>query len=127
MLVKIIDQSIPGDIENTFEIELKEVTNPEEIIRKRVTKEVSQYNNKASKILKGLVQPTHFEKTLNKGKTKFKSVDLEKQVYVALNAFQKNGFFILVNDQQVTTLDQQIKLTQTSQITFIKLTPLVGG
>jgi len=127
MLIKIFDQSIPGDTQNSIEIELDEITTPEEIIRKRVAKEVKLYNSKAEKVIRGLVQPTRIERTLNGTKSKFKPVDFEKQIYVALDAFQKNGFFILIDDNQVTELDQQINLKKTSQIKFIKLTPLAGG
>jgi len=48
-------------------------------------------------------------------------------VYVALDAFQKNGFFILVDNKQLEELNQEIRLTEHSKISFVKLTPLIGG
>lgn len=127
MLIKISDQSLSGEIQNSIEVNLTKVTSPSKIITARVTKEVDKYNSKSQSVFNGLVQPIHQERILNEQASKFKSIDVEKQIYVALDAFQKNGFFILVDDCQVTTLDQQIEITQTSQINFIKLTPLVGG
>ncbi len=127
MLIKIFDQSVAGVTQNSIEIDLSEITTPGEIIRARVSKEVQLYNTKARTVVKGLVQPTHYEKTLNDTKNSFKPVDVERQMYVALDAFQKNGFFLLIDDKQVTELDQKITITKTSQINFIKLTPLVGG
>ncbi len=74
------------------------------------------------------MDPTEAEKTLNGFKVKNRpSIDAEKQVYIALNAFQKNGFFMLVDDKQIEELDQRISLLHDSKISFVKLTPLVGG
>ena len=37
------------------------------------------------------------------------------------------GFFILVDDHQVDNLEEKLTITPETQITFIKLVPLVGG
>ena len=58
---------------------------------------------------------------------KTQKIDPEKQLYVALQGFQKNGFFILVDDEQVETLEQKFLVDESTLVTFIKLTPLVGG
>ena len=43
-------------------------------------------------------------------------------------AFARNGYFILVGDHQVEDLDEVVDLTGADQhVTFVKLTPLVGG
>ena len=54
-------------------------------------------------------------------------MDPEKQVYIALTAFQKNGFFLLLDTIQASSLEQEVFLTSDSKISFLKLTPLVGG
>jgi len=126
MKIKIFDESIVGDIQNTIEIDVKELTTPEEIIKIRVANEVELYNNKVETIFKGLVEPRRKEISLN-GIKKKKNVDLEQQIYIALDAFQKNGFFILIDDNQVSELNEPVVLTKKSEIKFIKLTPLVGG
>jgi hypothetical protein len=77
---------------------------------------------------KGLIQPSESEITLNGYKLKDKKkVDPEKQVYIALTAFQKNGFFILIDSIQAEFLEQEVILTKQSHVSFVKLTPLVGG
>ena len=126
MLIEILDKTIPGDISNSFKIELEEITTPQEIISARVKEEIKNYNKKANDKLQNLVRPLAKETLLN-GFKKKKEIDVEKQIYVALEAFQKNGFFILVDDQQVSGLNQKIQLKESSSISFIKLTQLVGG
>ncbi len=126
MLIEILDKTLPGDISNSFKIELKEITTPQEIISIRVKEEIKNYNKKSGDKLQSLVRPLAKETYLN-GHKKKKEIDVEKQIYVALEAFQKNGFFILVDDQQISELDQKVQLKKDSSISFIKLTQLVGG
>ena len=129
MNILISDELLNGTITNQFEIEVaeNEIT-AQELIELRVHNEVDSYNKKHSEYFKGLVDPSDAEKTLNGFKMKNQqTIDAEKQVYIALNAFQKNGFFILVDDKQIEELEQRILLHETSKVSFVKLTPLVGG
>lgn len=96
-----------------------------ELITARIKNEVERYNNDVSTYKKGLVQPSDLEERLNNKKRP--KVDIEKQTYVALDAFNKNAFFILIDDEQVESLDQKFLVDETAKISFIKLTPLVGG
>jgi len=99
-----------------------------DIITERVLKEVDNYNNKQPEYFKGLIQPSAAEKTLNGYKLKNrKKIDGEKQVYTALDAFQKNGFFLLIDNHQSESLKQEVELSEDTSISFIQLTPLVGG
>ncbi len=129
MNILIIDELLNGNITNQFEIEIESGTiTTQDLIEKRVKQEVENYNEKLSEYYNGLVEPTEAEKTLNGFKLKRKLlIDHEKQVYVALNAFQKNAFFILVDNVQIEDLNQEIKLKNYSKVSFIKLTPLIGG
>ncbi|MER7591051.1 hypothetical protein ABTW72_26295 [Micromonospora sp. NPDC127501] len=54
-------------------------------------------------------------------------VDPEERTLVALDAFRRNGFVVLVDDRQVTALDEKVRLHAGSRVTFLKLVPLVGG
>jgi hypothetical protein len=54
-------------------------------------------------------------------------IDMEQQLAVAFEAFEKNQFLLLFDDKQVTSLDQDVTVTDTSSATFIRLVPLVGG
>jgi len=129
MNIIIFDEQLNGSITNQFEIEIEnETISIQELIEKRVTQEVENYNNKLPEYYKGLVEPTDAEKTLNGFKLKKRQlIDTEKQVYVALEAFQKNSFFILVDNRQIEELNQEIKINKHSKISFVKLTPLIGG
>ncbi|WP_430815531.1 hypothetical protein [Carboxylicivirga sp. RSCT41] len=129
MILTITDETFTGEVIHKQEIEFEtEVVTVQEIIEKRVIQEVEKYNSKAHDKFKGLVEPTQTEKTLNARQPKQrKLVDSEKQVYVALDAFKKNGFFVLVDNLQVDSLEQQVQLKAQTIVSFVKLTPLIGG
>lgn len=106
----------------------RETVSIKDIIEARVRGEVEAYNKKLPDYYNGLIEPTDAEKTINGYKLRTKKpIDAEKQVYVALDAFQKNGFFVLVDNRQCSSLDETVLLTPGTKISFMKLTPLVGG
>ena len=129
MIITVNDETFAGNILQELELEFAtEMVTVRDIISGRVTKEVEQYNSKMPVYYNGLVEPSDSEKTLNGFKLKAKKViDAEKQVYIALNAFQNNGFFLLIDNIQSESLDQEIALRRDMKISFLKLTPLVGG
>jgi hypothetical protein len=99
-----------------------------DLIRDRVYQEVRDYNQSQPEYFRGLVQPTDSEQVLNGYKmSKQRSIDWEKQYEKAIQAFQHNGFIILVNDHQVEDLEEEIELTEELPISFLRLVPLVGG
>lgn len=127
--ITIKDETALGTVlnETTLDFATESVTIAD-IIKARVAAEVAAYNQKLPTVFNGLVQPTAAEKVLNGFKLKKrKLIDAEKQMYIALDAFQKNGFFVLVDDLQADTLEQRVDIRPTTTVSFIKLTPLVGG
>ena len=54
-------------------------------------------------------------------------IDPEKQFDKAIESFYRNGFMVLVNDQQVDELEEEIEVSPDTTVTFLKLVPLVGG
>lgn len=130
MTITIKDETFAGQVlhEVLLEFQTQTVT-VKEIIENRVTTEVEAYNQKMPDYFKGLIEPTEAEKTLNgyKLKQSKRRIDAEQQVYTALDAFQKNGFFMLIDNFQAESLEQLIELQPSTTISFIKLTPLVGG
>ncbi len=127
LLVK--DETATGKIitETTLELQSDRVS-VRDIIEARVVAEVEKYNAQAGEYFNGLVQPTEAERTLNGFRMRDrKFVDPEKQVYVALDAFQKNSYFVLVDDQQVESLTQEVQIRPNSSVSFVQLVPLVGG
>ena len=56
-----------------------------------------------------------------------RQLDWEQQADRAIEAFGRNGFFVLVDDRQVTELDEELELTADTDIRFVRLIQLVGG
>ena len=129
MILKIKDETFAGKVLNEIELNFREQeVSIAEIIENRVKQEVENYNHRLPEYFNGLVEPSDAEKTLNGYKLKErKLIDAEKQVYIALNAFQKNAYFLLIDDVQSESLQQKVRLTEQTKISFIKLTPLIGG
>ena len=127
LLVK--DESATGEVLNEVKLTFKEENvSLQEIITERVQQEVETYNKKQPSIFHGLIQPSEAEKALNGYKMKKKvKVDAEKQVLTALAAFKANGFFVLVDDHQAEDLNEMVMVQASTIVSFIKLTPLVGG
>ncbi len=128
-IILVQDETATGTVLNQMEMSLPAADlTLKELIALRVLKEVEAYNKKQPKHFQGLVQPTEAERTLNGFKLKPKTlIDGEKQVYIALEAFTKNSFFVLVNNKQIASLDEVIPASDLTTISFVKLTPLVGG
>ncbi len=123
------DETLMGAKNDALTLDfLNETISVQELIRERVYEEVRQYNAAKPEYFRGLVQPTNAEATLNGSRLiERRQVDWQAQYRLALDAFQRNGFFILVDDRQVESLDETIALTPTTQVSFVKLVPLVGG
>jgi hypothetical protein len=104
-----------------------------ELLRERVHHEVREFNRHEDQIVfNGLAQPDDIEQVLNGRRSechlkKHRILDWESQFAHATNAFEKNGFFILIDDKQAESLDQEFVIGPTTNVTFVKLVPLVGG
>lgn len=99
-----------------------------EIIEARVREEVENYNARQPEVFTMLVQPALAERVLNGFRFKEKrKVDWREQYEKAVSAFDRNGFIVLVDDIQAESLDQIIEIEPHTNVTFLKLVPLVGG
>ncbi len=123
------DETTSGQKTNTFTLEcLTERVTVRELIRARIYQEVQDYNQKEPEYFRGLVEPTNAERVLNGYKLKAKrKIDWQEQYNRALQAFERNGFFVLVGDKQAETLDQEFEVKVDTEVSFVKLVPLVGG
>ncbi len=107
---------------------LEETLTLREILRRRIYQEVTEYNAQRSERFAGLVQPTAIERTLNGTRPKFPGrIDWQAQYEQAVEAFARRGYIVLVDDQHITALDTPVALHAGTEITFLKLVPLVGG
>ena len=118
-----------GKTEHTFTVHVSgEKISIRELIRQRVTQEVEEFNSRQPSVFRMLVQPSDTERTLNGFKFhKPRLVDPITQYEKAIEAFEGNGFIVLVDDHQIERLDDEIALHPETSVTFLKLVPLVGG
>ncbi|NYH45305.1 hypothetical protein HNR22_005032 [Micromonospora jinlongensis] len=100
-LITVVDEAtgVPSGPEWTMEI-FEETVRLDELIRRRTFLEVAESGAQ---------------------------VDPEERTRVALEGFTRNRFVVLVDDRQVTALDEKVRLHAGSRVTFLKLVPLVGG
>ncbi len=125
----IHDETAAGKKTNTFTLDcLTEQMTVRELIRARIYQEVQDYNQKEPEYFNGLVEPTDAERMLNGYKLKAKrKIDWQQQHERALEAFQRNGFFVLVGQKQAESLDQKFDVTVDTEVSFVRLVQLVGG
>ena len=127
--VRVYDETTSGDRSNALTLDfLTEVVTVRELIRARVYQEVTEYNAKQPARFSGLVPPAATERRLNGDRPRLpQRIDWEAQYAKALDAFGRNGFLLLVDDEQVTELDDEVTLRHDTVVTFLRLVPLVGG
>jgi hypothetical protein len=123
------DETTSGQKTNTFTIDcLTERLTVRDLIKARIYQEVQDYNLKEPEYFRGLVEPTQAERVLNGFKLKARrKIDWQEQYQRALEAFDRNGFFVLVGDKQAESLDQEFEVKVQTEVSFVKLVPLVGG
>lgn len=127
--VTILDKAASGEqfLARQLEVTSERVT-LRELILERIRKEVDEFNHEQSDVFSGLIQPTDTERVLNGYRLKSRrQINWEHQYAKALEAFEKNGFFVIVDGRQVEDLDEVIPLRESSEVHFLKLVPLVGG
>jgi hypothetical protein len=126
--ITIIDESLPGE-QRTWSLDLlHESISLRELIRRRIYQEVTEYNARLLGYFHGLVQPTDAERTLNGYHLKtVHRLDWQAQYEQSIAAFARHSYIVLVNDQQVADLDALVELHTGTEVTFLKLVPLVGG
>lgn len=131
--VTIFDETLSGSRTPSLRLDLLSSTiTLRELIRRRVYEEVQEYHAAPpSAPFRGLVTPTATETALNGRKPIShpikRHVDWEAQYERALQAFARNGFFVLVGERQVEDLDEALELKVDTEVSFVKLVPLVGG
>ncbi|WP_030597434.1 hypothetical protein [Streptomyces fulvoviolaceus] len=128
-IVMFVDETTSGSRSDGWGLEIaEERLTVRELIRRRVFQEVAEYDARTPGVFQGLVQPEDAERVLNGYALRTpRRIDPETQTELALKAFAGNGFLVLVGDRQVTELDEEVELGLGTEVTFLKLVPLVGG
>lgn len=127
--LKIFDQTNAGEKAPAVVLELvSERITARELLERRIKVEVERFNKEKPEVFKGLVQPAETERVLNGFRLrKPKMLDWKKQLDAAVEAFDRGRIYVLVDDRQLDSLDEQLTLTSTSEVIFLKLVPLMGG
>ncbi|MFI6332340.1 hypothetical protein ACIBBG_29020 [Micromonospora chersina] len=128
-MVSIVDETTAGREPEAWHLEIFEERLPlREVIRRRVFQEVAEHNARRSGEFRGLVRPSETERGLNGPRGhEHRRVDPHRQYDRAVEAFGRNAFVVLVDDRQVEDLDVQVEVRAGTEITFLRLVPLVGG
>lgn len=123
------DETTSGELRQAITLHLPEPTiTVRELIRSRVFEEVKAYNGRMTGLFQGLVQPEGSERDADGFRIQgTRRLDWHEQAETALKAFERNGFVLLVDDRQMESLDEEIRVRPDTRITFLKLVPLVGG
>jgi hypothetical protein len=134
----ITDDTASGETTNTLTLDiLDETITVRELIRSRVYQEVQDFNRRLQaadervEAFRGLVTPRDEERMLNgqprARRRNVKEIDWKEQFDVACHAFERNGFFLLIDDRQAESLDEVVTLRHDTRVSFVRLMPLVGG
>jgi hypothetical protein len=129
-IVRIRDDERSGDVstEPLLLVDMPERVSVRDLIRTRVREEVARANADRSQSLSLLVAPVDAERTLNGYRLRNERlIDWERQAEVAVEAFEKQRFFVFVEGTQVEALDEKVALGADTEVRFLRLTPLVGG
>ena len=128
-IITIHDETSSGEKTHSFTLEcLTERMTVRELIRARIYQEVQDYNTREPEYFRGLVEPTQAERTLNGYRLRERrKLDWQEQFQRATEAFERNGFFVLVGDKQAERLDDDFEVKVDTEVSFVKLVPLVGG
>jgi hypothetical protein len=128
------DETFSGDVYHEVPLQLPaERLTVRELIRERVYQEVQDFNrDRDARVFQGLVQPTDTERVLNGNRAEYRlkahrEIQWKPQFENALDAFHRGRFLVLIDDKQAESLDQDFVVGPGTQVSFVKLTPLVGG
>lgn len=127
--VQVKDQSGAGQVTATTTLEgISHKITLRDLVRTRVREEVALHNAGPEPVFSGLVMPEGARPVAEGFRMpKRRRIDWEQQADRAIEAFERSGFFVLVDDRQVTELDEELDLAPDSDIRFVRLVPLVGG
>lgn len=127
--IAIRDETTSGKVLHEWSLDvLTERITVRELIRSRVYQEVQDYNQRQPEVFHGLVQPSDSEQMLNGYKLRNRrNIDWKPQFEKAVAAFESNQILILINNHQAESLDEEIEIKPGTQVSFLRLTLLVGG
>jgi hypothetical protein len=125
--LKIVDQTLGVHPHVTRELRLaSERITLRELIRRRIEDEVREINAGSDEV-RPLVTPSAQEARLNGDRSARRMIDAAKQLDAAIKAFERTRIVVIVDGRQMQDIDHEIAVTDTTEVRFLKLVPLVGG
>ena len=153
-VLDIYDERRPGaarELRHRLELPAERIT-ARDLIRCRIEADVALHNTAervrfdseiaAQEADRGprnewLVTPGAIERALNgprgaygpgvRARKRVNLIKSEPLIAVALEAFARNGFFMIFDGRQIVDLDEVLTVEHDSAVTFLRLVPLVGG
>lgn len=129
MIITVCDETFSGGKSHTKAINISgDRITAKDVLKARLQEEVEIFNAQQEACFQGLVQPEGSVRNSKGFQMKVKRViDWQEQYEKAIAAFDKNGFLMLVNDRQIDNLDEELEISEGMEVSFMRLTPLVGG
>ncbi len=132
---KTIGQRNPSD--TSWEVFIDQIQvkyTLKELITSVVQEEVNSYNqkyhqNRLSPVLSydEIEQGKADGKIVSAVSSGYSTIDAQKAIEKALNAFEMSHYYVIVDGIQVSNLDDEVKLELNSKVRFIRVIPLSGG
>lgn len=129
MRIIIHDETQSGCILNQVKLKVsKHRITVKELIKLRIFQEAEEFNAKRSSHYSGLVRPDHAKPVLSGFQLDPSyRIDPQKQYYIAMDAFKRQGFFVMVDEEKIDDPEYAIAIRSCPRISFLKLVPVVGG
>ncbi|MFI1584839.1 hypothetical protein [Embleya sp. NPDC020630] len=146
--VALVDETTAGARVGVGELSFEEdCPTLREIIRRRVFQEAARFevdafdsdgtgragsgkaesSTKTATVFEDVFRPASGEAHADRGPKSARFREPERQYALAIEAFERNGFVVLVGDRQVEDLDEPVTLAGDTEIVFLRLIALVGG
>ena len=132
--LKSIGKRKPALARVPYAIPTESVNNLRTLITAIVEAEVHKYNSKQNDTnLLTFLTEEEINDQAQTGKVSFgeiysdKKANVSKSTEVALQGFEDGLFRVVLNDTEITTLDEHIELNAGDTLTFIRLTFLTGS
>ena len=142
-VLKIVDECFgvgAGERRPALELRLvSERITARELIRRRIADEVETANRQRAEFAAGHARSRSFliplsddtpEARLNPASTRpirARLLDEAVEYDRAVKAFDQTQFILLLDERQISDLDEAISVTPESEAVFLYLTPLIGG
>ena len=131
MQVLIKEETFAGKILDKITLEInQEILTVGELIAFKVEDAVARHNKQVETEQQGFIHENeaqlnsklHTHNFVNRQK-----VDKEQEVYKAWQAFKENQMLVMVDNHQVTDLEEEIVMNEYTDLSFIRLPHMVGG